>query len=325
MLFVHNARASKDAFNSVLTGALHRRPALKKGLNMKKVLLAIGLVLLASAGIWKFAVAPRYDVRFPDNWKWTVTTFGTNLYADDSGQFPASKTFPGDDDVSTSDRTITVSRDNAAPGTIRLDDHYLAKDPNTGAVTWDFTYQAVVDPTTGKYISDEFKNDYFLFPRNAQKQTYNVRNTSYPGLPVAFQKETTIEGLSTYEFAYTGDYDNAAAYPDTKLEAGQSIKCSNIDLRYWVEPLTGEVVKYTEACNADAVLDSSGNVVKYLSRWSGESQSNNILVRVGEIANMRNSYLMLTRFLHLFLLVVGVLLLVGGVVPFGAKPATAMS
>jgi hypothetical protein len=292
---------------------------------MKRVLIIIGLVLLVTAAVWKFAVAPRLDVRFPDGWKWSVTTFGTNLYADEaSGQFPAEKKFPGDDDVSVSERTITVSHDGAQSGSVRLDDHYLAKDPNTGAVTWDFTYQALVDPLTGKYTQDEYKNDYFLFPRNVQQVTYNVRNTSYPGLPVVFQKETAIEGLPTYEFAYVGDYNNAAAYPDTKLDAGQTIKCTHLDLRYWVEPLTGEVVKYTEACDADAVIDTaSGSPLRYLSRWSGESQSNNVIERVSEVMNMRNSYLLQSTYLPLLFLVVGILLLAGSAILFNAKPAIA--
>jgi hypothetical protein len=291
---------------------------------MKKVLIVIGIVLIAAAGVWKFAVSPRFDVRFPDGWIWSVTTFGTNLYADEAGQFPAEKKFPGDDDVSVSDRIITVSQDSAQSGSVRLDDHYLAKDPNTGAVTWDFTYQAQVDPVTGKHTTDTFKNDYFLFPRNVQKTSYNVRNTSYPGLPVAFVQETTIEGLPTYEFAYVGDYDNAAAYPDTKLDSGQAIKCTRIDLRYWVEPLTGEVVKYSEACNADAVVDTaSGNTLKYLSRWSGESQSNNVLARVNEVMGMRNTYLWQTSYLPLLLVVVGIALAAGGAFLSGAKPTTA--
>src|SRR3954467_14523157 len=142
---------------------------------MKAATIVIGLVMITAAGLWKFAVAPRWDVRFADDWTWQVTTFGTNLYADEkTGQFPAEKKFPADDDINVSDRIITVSRENVPAGSVQLNDHYLAKDPNTGTVTWDYTFQAVVNPVTGRYTSPEYSNDYFFFPRNAKSKTSPV-------------------------------------------------------------------------------------------------------------------------------------------------------
>jgi len=293
---------------------------------MKKVLILVGIILIAAAGLWKVAVAPRFDVRYPDNWRWELSTFGTNLYADEkSGQFPDNKKFPADDDVNVSDRIITVSHENAPAGAIQLADHYLAKDPNTGAVTWDFTYQAVVDPVTGMYTTPEYKGDSYFFPRNVQKDaTYRIRNTSYPALPVTFQKESTLQGLLTYEYAYIGDYDNKAAYPDYKLKDGQTIKCTNLELRYWVEPVTGEVVKYTEACNADAVVDiASGKTINYVSRWSGETKSDSVISRANEVSAQRTNYLLMTSYLPLLLGAAGVVLLGIGLFLQAKRPTQA--
>src|SRR5690349_16348963 len=114
---------------------------------MKKLLIVLGIILIAAAGVWKVAIAPRFDVRYPDSWSWKLSTFGTNLYADEkTGQFAADKKFPTDDDVNISDRIITVSHDNVPAGAVQLNDHYTSKDPSTGATSWDFTYQATVDP-----------------------------------------------------------------------------------------------------------------------------------------------------------------------------------
>jgi len=293
---------------------------------MKRVTAIIGLVLIVAAGIWKFAVAPRWDTRFPDGWTWQVTTFGTNLYADEkTGQFPADKKFPADDDINVSDRIITVSHDNVPAGAVQLNDHYLAKDPNTGAVTWDFTYQAVVNPVTGRYVNADFANDYFFFPRNVEKSTYQVRNTSYPGLPVAFQREAVIEGLTTYEFAYVGSYDNKSAYPDYKLTAAQGIKCGNIDLRYWVEPVTGEVVKYQELYSGDVVFDTAtGKVSAYISRWSGETTSDSVIKTVAAVTTQKTVYFWMTRYLPLLLAVVGVVLIGLAVVRFPQRQAATL-
>jgi hypothetical protein len=285
---------------------------------MRRLLLLAGLLLIVGAGLWKFAFAPRYEVRFPIGWRWSLSTVGTNLYADEkTGQFPENRKFPDDDDISVSDRVITATSNTAANAVnaVNLDDHYTAKDPTTGAVTWDFTYQAVVDPVTGKYKEDQYKNDYFLFPRSVAKTTYNIRNTSYPGLPVKFIQENVIEGLLTYEFAYTGSYNNRAAYPDQKLADGQDILCTALDLHYWVEPVTGEVVKYTEACNADAVVNAAtSKPSNYISRWSGVVQSNDIASRVAEVTGLRNNLMLMTTYLPLILAVAGVILLIVGVI-----------
>jgi hypothetical protein len=277
---------------------------------MTKLLVGVGVVLIVVAGLWKVAVAPRFDVRFPDGWSWNMATFGTNLYADEkTGQFDDKKKFPEDDDVTVSDRVVTVSHEGVPAGSVRLDDHYLSKDPNSGTVTWDFTYHAMVDPVTGAYTANEYKDNYFLFPRNVQKTTYKIRNTSYPGLPVAFKQETTFQGLLTYEFAYTGEYDNGSAYPDYKLQPGQSIRCTDIDLRYWVEPVTGEVVKYWERCLGDAAVESaSGKVLSYISRWTGESKSDSIIALSAAISNQRTQYLWLTNYLPLLLVITGIVL-----------------
>jgi hypothetical protein len=290
---------------------------------MKHALLLVGIVLIVAAGLWKITLTPRFNIRFPDGWSWTLSTFGTNLYADESGQFSADKNFPTDDDISVSARTITVRHENTLAGIVSLDDHYLAKDPNTGSVTWDFTYHANVDPITGQYVDDKFRGDYYFFPRNVQMgTTYRIRNTSYPGLPVTFQKETTVNGLSTYEFAYVGEYDNTAAYPDQKLMDGQSIKCTNLDLHYWVEPLTGEVVKYTEHCNADAIIDVVSNKpLTYLSRWTGETKSDSIITRVNEVSAQRATYLWLTNYLPLLLGIAGIILVGVGVIRIRLKRA----
>jgi hypothetical protein len=258
---------------------------------MKRLLMILGLVLIVGAGLWKFGLSSRWTQRYPSDWRWDANFIGTTLYADATGQYPADRVFPDGDDINQSSRVVTISSDKPAYSGVILDDHYTSRDVKTGAVTWDYIYKAEVDPVTGQHITPEYRGDNFLFPRNVQKTTYKIRNTSYAGLPVAFQGESEVSGLNTYEFAYVGEMENSAAYPDTKLEPGQGIKCQNMELRYWVEPTTGEVVKYYEGCSGDVVYDAaSGKVITNLSRWSGTTAGDDAIRRVDTVKSTLNTY-----------------------------------
>jgi len=277
---------------------------------MKKYLALLGVVLIVSSGIWTLSLGPRWTARFPDGWRWEANFLGTNLYPDPkTNQFPERK-FPDDDDIGATERVVTVSAEKSPSGGVVLSDHYLSRDVNTGAVTWELTYKANIDPVTGLYLDKQYQGDYFIFPRNVEKKTYKIRNTSYQGLPLDFKGESTIESLSAYEFVYIGTMDNAAAYPDTKLEAGQGIRCTNMELRYWVEPLTGEVLKYRERCNADEVYEvATGKALYPLSRWSGESTGDDVIRRLHSIQAQRTTYLWVSSYIPLLLMVIGLLLI----------------
>jgi hypothetical protein len=292
---------------------------------MKRLLMLIGIVLIAAAGIWKFGLSSQWTQRFPSNWRWEMNFIGTTLYPDaTTGKYAADRAFPEGDDINISERVITVGTDKSAFGGVVMDDHYTSKDVNTGTVTWDYVYKADVDPVTGKHLSPDFIGDEFLFPRNVQKITYKIRNTSYRGLAVEYKGETKIGDLNTYEFAYEGEMENAPAYPDTKLEAGQGIKCQHLELRYWVEPVTGEVVKLRERCSGDVVYDTaSGNVIADLSRWSGETAGDDTIRRVDAIRSELNNYNLVSTYIPLALLIGGVICLVVGLVLTQRKPTGA--
>ena len=274
----------------------------------KLPLLILGIVLILAAGIWHLGLSERWEKRLPDGWVWEMNTLGTNRYPEENGEYPPDREFPADDDINLTERTIMVTDTSAPAGSVEISDHSFVRDAITSAVIWDYTATAVVDPHDARHT--EYPDDYFIFPRNVEKTTYNIRNSSYKGLPVEYVGEEEIEGILTYHFAFHGEMDNTEGYPDQPLEANQKIHCADLYLEYWVEPRTGEVIKFKEGCAGDYVYDTqTGENLIALSRWSAESSPDDIIRRVNTVNAQRRTLLLTTSYIPLLLAAAGVVVL----------------
>jgi Porin PorA len=282
---------------------------------MRKLFVAIGALLIAAAIVWKVGIAPTQEKRFPADWQYKVDAVGLTGYADEQGNFPEGTTLK-DDPINISKRSIAIAQVNA-DGSVLLKDHYQVFDPATNALSWDYVVEATVDPVTGKHVNPEYANDYFFFPRDAQKTTYNVRNVSYQGLPLAFQQEETISGINTYHYSFKGDIDDTASYPDYALEPNQTILCLNFELHYWVEPTTGEVLKYREWCEeGDWIVNTeTGEKIIALSRWGSDNSGDDLIRRTPEVRNLLNMTNLNRLYIPLALAVVGLIVMIFTLVP----------
>lgn len=279
----------------------------------KRILLAIGTVLIAFAALWYFWLGQNWTQRIPNGWEWTSSSIGTQGWADyETGEYPA------EDLVNFYSRSMQVISDAGQSGGVILEDNYTTFDPATSVVTWEYIYSAPVDPKTGEHLGAEYRGDYFVFPRNVDKTTYNMRFSTYEGLPFAFQREETLEGMLTYVFYYKGrgeyteSYAGTEEYEGVTVEPGQEIKCKDDQLtgKLWVEPVTGEIVKFDEGCaSGDSVYDiASGEELYALSRWTGTSAGDDVIQRIDRIRGQRTQYLWMARFLPLLLLLTGMIL-----------------
>jgi hypothetical protein len=280
---------------------------------MKKLTVLIGILLIGAAAVVKLGIGdPMFSQRFPDGWSYQAEVIGSIRYAEVDGTFPTEMIYVEDDEVSLSTRTIRSEKVSA--DVVKIIDHYVSYDINTNAVTWEVIYEAQVNPTTGQHIG-EFVGDYFFFPRNVQKTTYRIRNTAYEGLPVVFEDEEVVQGLLTYHFVYQDAASpNPAGYPDFSLEPGQTIISKDMRLEYWVEPLTGEVIKYWEGTPGDALVNTeTGEIIQYISRWSGATSPQDVIKHVNDVTAQLNMYRLLTIFIPSVLAIAGVILLAVGV------------
>jgi hypothetical protein len=256
--------------------------------------------------------------RFPDGWTWEVNSIGVTGYADeDTGQFEEGTTLE-DDPINLSERTVTASIEGADAGQVIITDHFVVRNAVTDSVEWEFTATATVDSDTGKHTEGPNAGDYYFLPRNVDKnQTYIITNSNYVSLPMTFQREEQISGINTYLFANYDAFDNTAGNAGfVELEPGQTVMCLDFALEYWVEPTTGEIVKYRESCEGDWVIDAAtGEPLYAISRWGSEVTGDDLIKSADNVRSKKTIYNWTSLFAPLATAFLGVVAIVGAFFP----------
>lgn len=278
----------------------------------KKILIAAGLSLLAFMAVWQLALAPRWTQRIRSGWAWKINYIGYQTFPDpQTGQMPEENT------TGAYSQAISIVPNSEQPGSVELESEYLIQDTASGQITYEYKYLAPVNPQTGEHLREEYRGDYFVFPKNVEKKTYNLRFSYLKGIPVAFQKEVEIEGLNTYLFTYRGrgeyteSYAGTEQYPGTKVKPGQEIKCADDQFifKVWVEPLTGVTIKIEESCHAGGFIYdiASGKQLEAVDRWGGVTAGDDVVGRVNSVSQERARQLWINRYIPLMLLLAGLL------------------
>jgi hypothetical protein len=260
---------------------------------MKRLLLLVGVLLIIAAGVWKFGFSHNWTNRYNDQWLWEVKTLGKSAYPDETGNYAEGTTLK-DDPIHPTTRTVTAETSEAPVGQVLLSDYFESRNAVTNEIEWQFTSTAFVDAATGRHASGDFDGDYYFFPRHVDKtSTYVISNASYRSLPMTFQQEEVVAGVTTYLFAFHGDFDNTDANASyVTLEPNQVVTCFDFSLEYWVEPVTGEIVKYREWCEGDWIVDqTTGERVSTISRWGGETSGDDIIRQVTNVQNRKLVYM----------------------------------
>ena len=277
-----------------------------------KIFIIAGLLLFGMTAIWHFALVPHWTERIPAGWQWETNYTGYQTWPD-----PQTGQLPKKDATATYTHTISLVDNSRQRGSVELDDRYLTHDVATGQVTYEYNYHAPVDPRTGAHLKEEYRGDYFLFPRNVEQKTYKMRFSYLKGIPVVFQREDDVEGLATYLFTYRGrgeyteSYVGTTQYPGIKVKPGQEIKCADDQFIFkaWVEPVTGEIIRIEESCNSnDYYYDiATGKQLGLVDRWGGGTAGDDVISRVETVSRERSRLLRTTRYIPAGLLAGGVL------------------
>jgi hypothetical protein len=281
---------------------------------MKQKAFIIGAILLIASAVWFFALAPRWTHRVPLGWSYVSSFIGISTWADSE-----TGTFPDQDVLNTYERSISALSENATDDSIMLEDSYITRDLETGAVTWKAVFMAPVDPKTGSHLSDEFRGAYFVFPRNVEKKPYVITSNYIRNVEFIFDGEEVLEDIQVYRFVYQGTLNYAFSYASTEVyegidvEPGQEIKCWDDQLveKLWVEPVTGEILKTLESClSGDYVYDlATGAPIYPLARWAGESAGDDLQERAAFIRAERAKILWLSRYIPSLLFISGLIFL----------------
>jgi signal transduction histidine kinase len=134
--------------------------------------------------------------------------------------------------------------------TVKITGSYNIYDAASEKKLWDSNSTNMVDKKTGKFLSPA--DTYFRFPQNTQKQNYQVY--LYSGIdpqPFVYQEETTIDGLDVYKFSCKLTSNLSDSYP----EFHPNTILSDYTCTSWIEPVTGNEIRYEESWTDYATID----------------------------------------------------------------------
>ena len=274
-----------------------------------------GAILAVGAVAVHFVANSMWGQRIPRDWSWESKFVGVATFAD-----PKTGEIPKTDTPAIFIRSIQQQQQEGRPVFVMLKDTYAILDPATGKRTWEYVVDAKVNPGTGEHLLPEFRGEYFVFPRDVSPRTYKMRFSYLKGLPLAFIREEIVEDLHTYLFAYKGrgeyteSYAGTDQYPGVKVQPGQEIRCADdqYSLNLWVEPLTGEIIKWSETClSGDELFDvKAGKHVAWLERWAGDAAGSDVQRNITLVKAQRKRILWGNYYLPAILLLAAVACLI---------------
>lgn len=270
--------------------------------NIQKIFFLLFVLFLAVIPAWFLLVVPSATIRISNNWEWVTKFEGSASWADANDEW-------GETLISVSEKEITIVNDFGEYVVLR--DRYSTKDPISGEITWEYIPKFAVNKETAKNVTHSGVPDrtgyYYMFPRNVEKTTYEIWGLNYlKKISLTFIKEETIEGLDTYLFEFRGDmessetYAESEEYPGVELTGNQEVRSpgDGLTIKYWVEPVTGEIVKIDERSAGDYIVDkNTGEKIAKLSKWTGKTTGDTVLNLVKATQNKKQMILLYERWI----------------------------
>jgi hypothetical protein len=207
----------------------------------KHVLLIVALVLAVINFFWIYYIAPAM-LQLPSDF-----TYSANLISYDNFYDPAIQDFIG---KTQSHSTFEYHVVGQQPGIILVANHFEVI-ASTGTPIIQIERQYGVNQITGQHVSgfgDQDRIGYLFAPKHLRPgQNFVYWHVSY-NLPAEMHyKETEeINGLTVFHYQTTLNPDQTAEL-DYLPNVGETLGVNlDVVLDLWVEPLTGQLVKYQD-------------------------------------------------------------------------------
>jgi signal transduction histidine kinase len=272
---------------------------------MKRAWILAGSLLLALAVVCLVTATRLNEQRLPNGWRWEVNTLATRLVLPEGvAVFPANSV--DSDPLAIVERIIVSDSENLPAPMTRFIDSYTYLDAVTGAVLRR-SNTTIVANAIEAYQRGSDENVRFAFPRNVQPITYVIRSVEHAALPLAYEGTEDILGLQTYIFRYQGERIDDT--PDRQLASGQAQICLRYEASYWVEPVTGEIVQFRQACpEGDWVVNVETNErIAPLSRYAIATSGDDLVRSVERVQDELFRIRLTTLYLPLALAVLALL------------------
>lgn len=271
----------------------------------------LGVLLLVFGASWWFLASSINDNRISsEDWTWGYTVFGFARYIEQAGDLDASlfETPINEDDIYTNEFRWSVKELDTNSNTATLVYEYSERNVITQAVVSTVQEEFLVDSRSGRYTDEELSEYYFQFPANLEKQSYTLWHSYYGVMEFDFEREETIDDLNVFVFVTEKDefVEANAAWPLAEEE--QAI-CYDYQSKWWVEPVTGEVVSHEDTCSEIWAVDVNGKDLYVVGRYHFKPTTDGQQERVGQVRSKREVFLFNTLYAPLSLSVIGLVLL----------------
>ena len=214
----------------------------------QKAMLAMAVVALISIPIWLLVAVPELE-KIPRDYHSRVDFVGELSWLD-TGADKISEPFPFKDTMA---HQVLARKGDV----LVIQTNLIAEDPATGNIFWEAKERMGVHRATRKHVpgfGDADREGYFTFPLHVDKGDYEFW---YPGLLAkgtwVFEREENLRGLKVYVFTFSiEDTPSSELYPQHKPKQVHSDEWG----AFWVEPVSGHVVRYDLSWDFYFVEDS---------------------------------------------------------------------
>lgn len=174
-----------------------------------------------------------------------------------------------------------------------------------------------IDPKTGKHIpthGDRERTGYFFAPpNNSQKDSFDYWHINYDQpIRMGYLRTESIQGLhlDCYESVFTADQTmNLKHLPDVPDRRGVEL---DVRLKIWVEPVTGQMIKYTDEATAWFYDIESGDRLHPWNHFENKFEELSISRKISEAKINHQSRQWNLRYIPFIFFAVGITVLLIG-------------
>jgi hypothetical protein len=273
-------------------------------MNLHKVMLGIGIVLLLVIPIWIFFIVPEMEKLPKDYNNFINYNRQSNTNHEIGGVWTGEKIVKGE----SKEKTIRLDKNVQV-----IEGQYNAYLLDNEKI-WDVKKEYGIDRLTrivvygyGQYA----ENSYFHFPPKLKKQSYSVWVTQYfYPLELRFIGVENIQGLEAYHFeAKNFVFDDSEGFEWLDLVPEVYNVHADGTVNVWVEPITGTILDFKGGGVAYYADKETDEKIQDMQTWSNKYSEDSIANQVRLAQNEKQRIYLLERIVPILLGLVGIALI----------------